>query len=575
MPWPVLSALVDDYFTFIHPLIPLPHEPSFRQALLRREDVTNSTFLALLASMLGCLVASFPRRPRQHLRNLGFEGYFPNSMSVVDRCNKVALEAQGPATFDRNYTVHDAIISYLQGISSAYTFKRVPCLLYLNQCLSICTTMGLHKSSSSRHLFDGSQPPRMTPNGQSLQGPQPHGSGDLVLQELGRRTFWVLFVSIKSLHQLGVSPFVLSIPPSTIADPYPPLPLEVDDEYLTPQKVFPQPPETVSQLVGFNINARVFSSYDGISTNELLYGVDEVFDWDLQKAELEESLQNVKRIIEELPTQLQINSQNISSDRPILQYPPPDEQPQTSQYQANGTFTHDGINSRSSIQHEIQKANIYASQLGTRSYLVEKYWSLSSSSHQTSPSTSRHHKNHHQRQQQHIQPSLASTSSSALTEAAMTAERLDIIQDFLRVLSTISQVNMEPNGASFIQKVRAIASTLLTAPDTTRAARRHGRKTRAVGRDTHNNNNNAAATTATAAAGNDDDDDDDVDDGLGRGKAEEYLESFLTILARLENVVPPNENPSEQDEDAQLREWADLRSEQERLARAGGFMAAV
>lgn len=545
MPWPVLSALVEDYFTFIHPLIPLPHEPSFRQALQRREDVTNPTFLALLASMLGCLVASFPRRPRQHLRNLGFEGYFPNSISVVDRCTKVAIEAQGSATFHRNYTVHDAIISYLQGLTCAYTFKRDPCLLHFNQCLSLCTTMGLHKSSATRHLFDATNPPTMTPNGQSLQGPQSHGNGDLVLQELGRRTFWVLFVGVKSLHQLGVSPFVLNIPPATKADPYPPLPLEVDDQYLTPQQAYPQPPGTVSQLVGFNMNVRVFSSYDQISTNELIYGVDELFDWQRQKAELEESLQNVKRIIEELPPKLQLNTQPSSSNQSNPTYPSPDHQPEPPQYELNGTFTHDGINDRSTIQHEIQKANIYASQLGTRSYLVEKYWSLSVSSHQASPSLSSRHP--HNRQQQPNQPTLASTSSSALTEAAMTAERLEIIQDFLRVLSTISQVNMEPNGGSFIHKVRAIASTLLAAPE---SRANHGRKTRVLG----------------SKPGD--------DDGEGQGMVEEeYLESFLTILARLENVVPPNEIPSEQDEDAQLREWADLRHEQERFARAGGFMS--
>ena len=569
MPWPVLSALIDDYFTFIHPLIPVPHEPSFRQALQRREDVTNSTFLALLASMLGCLVASFPRRPRQHLRSLGFEGYFPNSMSVVDRCNKVAIEAQGSANYHRNITVHDAIISYLQGLTCAYTFKRDPCLLHFSQSLSYSTLLGLHKSSAARHLLDGSQAPRMTPNGQSLQGPQPHVSGDLVLQELGRRTFWVLFVSVKSLHQFGVSPSVLNIPPATKADPYPPLPLPVDDQYLTPQQVFPQPPGTVSELVGFNINCRIFSSYDQISTNELIHGVDEVFDWQRQKSELEESLQNVKRIMEDLPTELQLNPRSNAANPSVHQYPSPNHLPGPPRY--NGTFNPVDINDRASIQHEIQKANIYASQLGTRSWLVEKYWTLSSSSHPTAPASSSRHSRTQQQQEQQLQPSLASTSSSALTEAAMTAERLEIIQDFLRVLSTISQVNMEPNGGSFIQKVRAIASTLLAKPDNNRNGNYHSRKTRVLrgirdgaADDNDSNNNNKSNSGGVEAADQ---------ERVVAVEEEEYLESFLNILARLENVVPPNETPSAQDEDAQLREWADLRSEQERFARLGGFLA--
>ena len=39
-----LQILVDDYFTYIHPLIPLPHEPTFREAFARREDRTDRTF---------------------------------------------------------------------------------------------------------------------------------------------------------------------------------------------------------------------------------------------------------------------------------------------------------------------------------------------------------------------------------------------------------------------------------------------------------------------------------------------------------------------------------------------------
>ncbi|PIG80257.1 Zn(II)2Cys6 transcription factor [Aspergillus arachidicola] len=48
-PLSTIRLLIDDYFTYIHPLIPIPHEPTFRAALDRREDVTNRTFLALAA----------------------------------------------------------------------------------------------------------------------------------------------------------------------------------------------------------------------------------------------------------------------------------------------------------------------------------------------------------------------------------------------------------------------------------------------------------------------------------------------------------------------------------------------
>ena len=58
---------------------PYPHEPNFRAALAAREDLNSPTFLALLASMVGCLVATVPRRPRQHILDLQMEAAFPNS----------------------------------------------------------------------------------------------------------------------------------------------------------------------------------------------------------------------------------------------------------------------------------------------------------------------------------------------------------------------------------------------------------------------------------------------------------------------------------------------------------------
>src|SRR6202012_340525 len=90
-----LELLIDDFFTYIHPLCPFPHEPSFREAWERREDLSNNSFLALLASMMAALVASFPRKPRLHLKAQKKEKQFPNHMALVNRCQKVCTTARG------------------------------------------------------------------------------------------------------------------------------------------------------------------------------------------------------------------------------------------------------------------------------------------------------------------------------------------------------------------------------------------------------------------------------------------------------------------------------------------------
>lgn len=111
----LLDRFVDDYFKYIHPQVPIPHEPTFRQALAHRADMNDMKFLALLASMVGCLVASFPRRPKQHILELGLEGQFPNSNTLIERCRRIAIEARGLYHLDRPQTVEDAAIAYLQG----------------------------------------------------------------------------------------------------------------------------------------------------------------------------------------------------------------------------------------------------------------------------------------------------------------------------------------------------------------------------------------------------------------------------------------------------------------------------
>jgi hypothetical protein len=98
--------------------------------------------------------------------------------------------------------------------------------------------------------------------------------------------------------------------------------------------------------------------------------------------------------------------------------------------------------------YEIQKANIYASQLGTRSYIVEKYWNLQEA-----------HERETSRGDSHTSPGptasgldnmLPKSTTYGESEINVADEREIIVKDLLRVLGSISQINMEPNGGSFV-----------------------------------------------------------------------------------------------------------------------------
>ncbi|MCJ1421575.1 hypothetical protein MMC32_007939 [Xylographa parallela] len=535
-PFSLLQLLIDDYFTYIHPLIPIPHEPSFREALQRREDLANPTFLALLASMIGCLVASFPRKPRMHLKSQQKENMFPNSMSLVERCHRIAIDARGPGYLDKELSVYDAVISYLQGLTAAYTFQWRLSKLYFGECLTISRHLGLHKSSDHVHSVVNAL---ASPSGITLGGPQ--APVDYITQETGRRTFWVMFVAVKSLQALGTSFGDLFVPPPTPTEPYPPLPTEVDDVCIYPTHILPQPPGLISELVGFNANVRVFCSYNSLSVMELAYLVDEVFDWERQKRVLGSCLQTVKAALDDVPQELMLRpgSQSggfgLSSYWQGLGYRSPTggfsgtQNPAANYRQDND----ESPLSRRRLQCEIQKANIYASQLSTRSYIVEKYWNLRDA-YDCIISGRKSVVNSPDNTADGLDCSKRTEHQFDALEQEMYDERKIIVRELLTVLSMISQVNMEPNGLSFINKVRNIASTLLAAP-------------RIQGQ---------------------------LDSGVV-----ECLNAFLQVLVKLDRVGPGsgvNEEGvilgSEEDEEAELRYWADLRNNQVRFAASGGVL---
>ncbi|WPH00091.1 Hypothetical protein R9X50_00291400 [Acrodontium crateriforme] len=538
----ILNLLIDDFFTYIHPLCPFPHEPTFREAWRRREDVTNKSFLALLASMIGALVSSFPRKPRLHLKAQKKQNLFPNHMSLVYKCQEICAAARGPGYLEsENLNIYDAATSYFLGLMGVYTFRSRLGRLYFAECLTIIRSLGLHKAKDQRYTNLGALSASVGSHGANVEGSREQIIDNITL-EMGRRIFWTMFVTVKTMQQLGSSFSELVIPPPTPSEPYPPYPTEVDDFCIYATGNEPQPAGLLSMLAGFNANVKVFNSYTALHTMEMAWGIDSVVDWERQKRVLLESLQRCKAEMNDLPQGLIVqprapfseaatddinNNQHASFAQSNMARDPAHSLLDPNQR----NMAEESPEERRRIQYEIQKANIYASSLSTRSYIVEKYFNLceaharmraQSGSLPNSPSTGIIAAG--------IDGMLPKppTSNVDTTEQEMHEERESIVKDLLVVLYSINQVNMEPSADSFTMKIRSIASTLLDSPDQRK--------------------------------------------GQVALQAQQYLAEFLKILVKLERVSPANSaNDQPEDEEAELRHWVDLREYQLKFAQQGGL----
>jgi hypothetical protein len=202
-PMPVLELLVDDFFTYIHPLAPFPHEPTFRHSFANREDRLKPEFLGLLASMIAALVASFPRSAREHLKAQHSTHLFPKAIVMIEKCRDIALLTRGSRwVLKQPKTLDDAATSYFLGLASGYTSQWNASRHFMAETLTLLRELGF-----SRPKHPGELPTFGSDSFAPDSMPFNH-----VKDQIGKRIFWCLLLGVR--YGFSVVPCLLSLIPS-------------------------------------------------------------------------------------------------------------------------------------------------------------------------------------------------------------------------------------------------------------------------------------------------------------------------------------------------------------------------
>ena len=523
-PFDLLVLLVDDFFVYIHPIHPFPHEPSFRQALLRdRQDTQDPRFLALLASMIGALVATYPRRPLKRLNDFQRKDLFHSSLDFVNRCRDIAVEARGPGLFGRREISNvDAATSYFLGHMATNTFSILEGELYFGECFNMLRAMGYQRYNAE----PDTAPARQTEFGQAPSMPQ---HADLIEREVAHRIYWALYTVIRSAFTFAFGSSVSDIHfnPSTPLRRHPPFPVEVDDSQIFPDRIEAPLEQPSHTLAAFNTICKMHMAYEPIKAWKLSWAVDERLDRDKQNSLYLRCVSKAEAVMEE----------SVSPEFSVGSPPPPVhpgsaipgklwEQQQRGQGRGgiisptmssgphfvgiNGSaHEFEDVAARRRIGTEIQKANLHVTHLTARSFYLEKYWNSNN----------------------------MAVSVIGKTPDQLQMERLSLARRMLDILSQVHPIYMEPNSFGFCMKIRQVASTLY-----------------------------AAASSFSDGAGSSDTKGEARSEGEQDPKelAQAYVNEFLQILMGLEKGSRSTgqrrvEGWGEGDEEEELRAWADVR----------------
>ncbi|EJC97940.1 uncharacterized protein FOMMEDRAFT_97406 [Fomitiporia mediterranea MF3/22] len=416
-PRETIMLIINLFFDFVYPLTPCVHKPSFMADLHSRREERDPLFFALVMSTCASTLVQVPR------------SYLPMERHTVRKLAQICHESSrhiSVASYDPPQSIH-VVIRYFDTVYHFCEGHDATSHASFGEAAHIAVTLHMHEETS----YEGLDP---------------------VECEIRRRTFWLLFGADKSMSILLGRPICLRDEDCTLH-----FPKEVDDEYITPNGILPQPHGKTAIVSGLNYISRIFALLGEI---QVRIRVDKRSppQGHFATARLEEVRSLHTRIMSALmhtPAPLRLKSAGVQASHMPAELGGAGFRQATFAEVKDFFDNPNASRANASNAFLVMQANLYVTQQLVR-FVIEQY-------------------------RDELIAQLRGTTDMRIIEEqeAVVAEgREAVASDLLNVLHSIPIQSIATNGPSLVHKVRFVASSLLdavrkaeTAPAT--AARAH------------------------------------------------------------------------------------------------------
>nr|XP_019042855.1 hypothetical protein I302_08564 [Kwoniella bestiolae CBS 10118]OCF21785.1 hypothetical protein I302_08564 [Kwoniella bestiolae CBS 10118] len=273
-PWSDICFFISLHMRHQHALVPIVHRPSFAQDLLYRRDQKDENFRGFLASIGDICQSPMSLVGTHHTRE--------RLKRILFRAHRFSRACQLRNSHQPTLPLLASVI--LDLISTQATDDTTSTDLLAAEARRLVYTLRIHRA-------------------------EPREGMTLIEKEICRRMYWEVIAIEKTLALNGAPLMLLEM------EGEPPLPMAVDDEYISEEHNFPQPANKRSYLSGFIVIAKMFRILGRCLQRHRMFSQDPgIFDNpDTSLAWIEEALSELRELTEGVPIPTG-NSEALSAD---------------------------------------------------------------------------------------------------------------------------------------------------------------------------------------------------------------------------------------------------------------------